>query len=145
MPEELSETMRRIWRDVAPTSDRIVEDILGFCTVLKTIIEHNGCIVPDQNFRRGRRAYRVDGKGKMARNPQIGRRLQDGRKLIIHPDLVDAVANIEVKAFQELHAIFGGEEAVVDVDIWDDESEEGDGSEEDESGVEENEVNAEND
>jgi len=46
--------IRRAWT-VAPTSKRIVEDILELPSVLDKIIEHGGCCVPDDALRHGRR------------------------------------------------------------------------------------------
>jgi hypothetical protein len=40
---------------VAPTSKRIVEDILALPLVLDRIIEYEGCVVPDEALRHGRR------------------------------------------------------------------------------------------
>lgn len=40
---------------VAPTSKRIVQDIIGLPMVLDKIIEYEGCVVPDEALRHGRR------------------------------------------------------------------------------------------
>ena len=45
---------------VAPTSDQIVSDILALPKVLEKIIEGNGCVVPDEFLRSGRRERRAD-------------------------------------------------------------------------------------
>jgi hypothetical protein len=53
-PAEILRAIRRAWT-VAPTSKRIVEDILELPSVLDKIIEHGGCCVPDDALRHGRR------------------------------------------------------------------------------------------
>ena len=54
-PDELFRSIERAWT-VAPTSKRIVEDILALPRVLSKIIEYKGCVVPDEILRHGRRA-----------------------------------------------------------------------------------------
>jgi hypothetical protein len=54
-PDEVFRSIERAW-DVAPTSKRIVEDILALPRVLSKIIEYEGCVVPDEVLRHGRRA-----------------------------------------------------------------------------------------
>ena len=46
-----------------PTNARITEDISGWERVCDKIIEDKGCIVPDENFRTGRRARKMHGEG----------------------------------------------------------------------------------
>jgi hypothetical protein len=46
-----------------PTNARITEDISGWVRVRDKIIEAKGCIVPDENFRTGRRAQKMHGVG----------------------------------------------------------------------------------
>ena len=54
-PNELFRRIERAWT-VAPTSKRIVEDILALPLVRSKIIEYKGCVVPDEVLRHGRRA-----------------------------------------------------------------------------------------
>jgi hypothetical protein len=54
-PGEVLRSIERAWT-VAPTSKRIVEDILVLPRVLSKIIEYKGCVVPDEVLRHGRRA-----------------------------------------------------------------------------------------
>jgi hypothetical protein len=46
-----------------PTNARITEDISGWERVCDKIIEAKGCIVPDENFRTGRRTRKLRGEG----------------------------------------------------------------------------------
>jgi hypothetical protein len=47
----------------APSNARITEGISGWERVCDKIIEAKGCIVPDKNFRTGRRARKMHGEG----------------------------------------------------------------------------------
>ena len=47
-----------------PTNARITEDISGWEWVCGKIIEAKGTIVPDENFRTGRRARKIHGDGE---------------------------------------------------------------------------------
>jgi len=48
--------MEQVWLQVAPTSDRIIEDIEHLPIVVEKIIEYEGALVPDEVIRSGRRA-----------------------------------------------------------------------------------------
>jgi hypothetical protein len=54
--------MAECWEHCAPSPDRIKEDILRWPKVCKMIIEKLGAVVPDIDFRSGRRVLRIDGK-----------------------------------------------------------------------------------
>ena len=54
-PDEVFRSTERA-RTVAPSSKRVVEDILALPRVLSKIIEYEGCVVPDEVRRHGRRA-----------------------------------------------------------------------------------------
>mmetsp|Transcript_75509 Transcript_75509/g.125910 ORF Transcript_75509/g.125910 Transcript_75509/m.125910 type:complete len:157 (-) Transcript_75509:111-581(-) len=56
-PSEVDSTMERTW-EVAPTSERIVQDIQRFPKALDAIIAAEGAKVPELDNRRGRRATR---------------------------------------------------------------------------------------
>lgn len=45
-PKEMWETLLRCWQ-MEPTSERVMEDILGLPRVLEKIIRHCGCVVKD--------------------------------------------------------------------------------------------------
>ena len=47
----------------APSNARVTEDISGWERVCDKIIKAKGCIVPDKNFRTGRRARKMHGEG----------------------------------------------------------------------------------
>jgi hypothetical protein len=68
-PAEVWSTVTRCW-EVAPTSERICEDIMRFPEVLDKILERNGCVVPDEFLRTGRRARRADGNGEVKHKPR---------------------------------------------------------------------------
>jgi hypothetical protein len=48
--------MEQVWLHVAPTSERIIEDLEHLPDVMKKIIAHDGAVVPDEVLRSGRRA-----------------------------------------------------------------------------------------
>jgi hypothetical protein len=57
--------MEKTWTAVGVTSNaRITEDISGWERVCDKIIEAKGCIVPDENFRTGRRARKMHEEGE---------------------------------------------------------------------------------
>jgi len=76
-PDEVFRSIERAW-DVAPTSKRIVEDILALPRVWSKIIEYKGCVVPDEVLRHGRRAAKWESAAKSAR---AARRRSPGRSL----------------------------------------------------------------
>ena len=49
------DTLKRCWT-IAPTSEQIIEDILGFPEILTRIINEEGCVIPDEDLRTDRRA-----------------------------------------------------------------------------------------
>ena len=51
-PRQLSWAMRRTWLH-NPSSERIVEDISRYPTVIDRIVEHKGGVVPDHKLRAG--------------------------------------------------------------------------------------------
>jgi hypothetical protein len=53
MPNEVFRCIERAFA-VAPTSKRVVEDILALPMVLGRIIEHKGTVVKDEELRHGR-------------------------------------------------------------------------------------------
>ena len=92
MPEQVWHLMEQTWTVVgAPSNDRIAEDIAGWERVVDKIIEADGCIVPDENFRTGRRARRMheegDRKTKLRKRDRKSTQLQ---QLPVHPQLKEA-------------------------------------------------------
>jgi hypothetical protein len=62
--KEVWHLMEQTWTAVgAPTNARITEGISGWERVCDKIIEAKGCIIPDENFRTGRRARKIHGEG----------------------------------------------------------------------------------
>jgi hypothetical protein len=61
-PTEVFKLMKETWEHCAPTPERIEEDILNWPRICDKIIEAKGVMVPDINFRSGRRVIRTDGK-----------------------------------------------------------------------------------
>jgi hypothetical protein len=51
-PESIWSAMTRCW-EVAPTSERIVQDIMYLPEVVDKIIEYKGCMVPEKCLRHG--------------------------------------------------------------------------------------------
>ena len=83
--------MERAWK-VAPTSERIVDDVMGLEAVLDKIIAADGAVVPDEDLRSGRRERRSDGRGECTKKVRKNQRksiLTDARRPI-HSDLVEA-------------------------------------------------------
>ena len=102
-----ADVLSAIWRawSVAPTSKRIVEDILELPTVLEKIIEHGGCCVPDESLRHGRRLERHEwqpiqqGRGELKRKARPSQRKSTLASCIPeHPDVEPAremLSNVE--------------------------------------------------
>ena len=61
-PKEVFKLMKETWEHCAPTRERMEEDMLNWSRVCDKIIEAKGVMVPDMNFRSGRRLLREDGK-----------------------------------------------------------------------------------
>ena len=63
-PKEVWYLMEKTWTVMGATSNaRITEYISGCELVCDKIIEAKGCVVPDENFRTGRRARKTHGEG----------------------------------------------------------------------------------
>ena len=105
-PAEVESTLRRCWT-VAPTSDQIVSDILALPRVLEKIIEANGCVVPDEFLRSGRRERRADDEGNLAGRKRPRQRIATNTDLVLHPDCDGALALLDE----------GGWEALIDVEF----------------------------
>mmetsp|Transcript_4971 Transcript_4971/g.20329 ORF Transcript_4971/g.20329 Transcript_4971/m.20329 type:complete len:101 (+) Transcript_4971:361-663(+) len=91
----MERTLPRCW-EVAPTSDRIVQDIQAFPRVLDTIIEHNGAVVMDLFLRSGRRARRAQPKcdKPLMHAPRPRQRIDTLREKPTHPDNREALARL---------------------------------------------------
>ena len=91
-PKEVWYLMEQTWTVVGvPTNARITEDISGWERVCDKIIEAKGCIVPDENFRTGRRARKMHGEGD--RKTKLRKRDRKSTHLLdlpVHPALMEA-------------------------------------------------------
>jgi hypothetical protein len=79
----------------APSNARVTEDILGWERVCDKIIEAKDCIVPDKNFRTGRRAQKIHGKG--GRKTKLRKRDRKSTHLLhlrAHPALMGAYEDL---------------------------------------------------
>ena len=91
--EQLFLVMEQVWLHVAPTSERIIEDLEHLLDVVKKIIDHGGAVVPDEVLRSGRRALSEADRKKVPtrkRNPSARDKISTQRAMIIHDDLQDA-------------------------------------------------------
>ena len=78
----------RVWKDVAPSSERIVEDITALPRVLDRIIEAKGTIVPDIFFRTGRHYRSKADDRDLKCKPSRRQRIETTLPRPLHPDAV---------------------------------------------------------
>ena len=84
-PQAVSSTLLKCWT-IAPTSERIIEDISAFPRVLGKIVAAEGCVVKDEFLRTGRRARRADGNGLLKNKPRASQRKATLKAAPLHPD-----------------------------------------------------------
>jgi hypothetical protein len=84
--------MEKTWLEVAPTNERVVEDVDRILVVLDKIIAAGGCVVPDEFLRTGRRAVRADGKGMLKNKRRKRQKIATQEARPHHPDLNAAYA-----------------------------------------------------
>jgi hypothetical protein len=98
-PAEVERTMFRCW-ELAPSSERIVEDIFALETVLDKLEEAGGGVVMDEYLRTGRRERRADGKGELKNKPRARQRKTtlSSANPALHPDCEEAI-----KHFRKVH------------------------------------------
>lgn len=94
-PTQVWSTMTRCWT-VAPSSERIIEDISKFPLVLQKIVEAKGCIVHDENLRSGKRYVRVDKRGDCKRKPRRRQRKENFMCYTVHPDAFEARFSLQI-------------------------------------------------
>jgi hypothetical protein len=84
--------MEKTWTAVGvPANARITEGISGWERLCDKIIEAKGCIVPDENFRTGRRARKIHGEGeRKTKLRKRGRKTTHPIDLPAHPSLKGA-------------------------------------------------------
>ena len=90
-PKAVWSTLDRVWK-VAPTSAQIVADIDAFPDVLQKIVEAEGCVVPDEDLRRGRRARKADDSGNLTGRLRKRQRKATQMDFDLHPDCAPALA-----------------------------------------------------
>jgi hypothetical protein len=84
--------MEKTWLEVAPTNERVVEDVDRILVVLDKIIAAGGCVVPDEFLRTGRRAVRADGKGMLKNKRRKRQKIATQEARPHHPVLNAAYA-----------------------------------------------------
>ena len=77
----------------------MADDISGLEHVLQKGIERQGCIIPDEDVRRGHRAMRLDGSALM--KSQV-RRVQPVEELILHPDAIEIYEKLSPSARSDI-------------------------------------------
>ena len=86
--------MERCW-SIIPDK-RMADDISGLEHVLQKGIEYEGCIIPDEDVRRGHRAVKLDGSAPM-KSPV--RRIQPVTELIsLHSDAIEIYEKLNPSA-----------------------------------------------
>ena len=90
-PKAVWSTLDRVWK-VAPTSAQIVADIDAFPDVLQKIVEAEGCVVPDEDLQRGRRARKADDSGNLTGRLRKRQRKATQMDFDLHPDCAPALA-----------------------------------------------------
>ena len=78
----------------------MADDISGLEHVLQKGIERQGCIIPDDDARRGHRAIRLDGSTIMKSQD---RRLQPVEELILHPDAIKIYEKLSPSARSDIN------------------------------------------
>jgi len=78
--------------EVAPTNERVVEDVDRILVVLDKIIAAGGCVVPDEFLRTGRRAVRAGGKEVLKNKRRKRQKIATQEAWPHHPDLNAAYA-----------------------------------------------------
>jgi hypothetical protein len=92
---ELWSSIIRAW-EIAPSSQRIVDDISKLPEILKTIIKHDGAVIPDEYFRTGRRYVSCKNENKEIKKPRNSQRKSTIEQNEIHPDCIEAYNNIKL-------------------------------------------------
>ena len=96
--------MEMTWMEVAPSSERVIEDDDHILVVLKKIIAAGGCVVPDEFLRTGRRAVRADGKKALGGRFRKHQRTETLEARPHHPELEGAYALLEDAEHAQSHS-----------------------------------------
>jgi hypothetical protein len=89
-PAEVWRTLMRCW-EIEPTSARIVADITDFPFVLAKIIEHKGCVVPEDRLRHGHRLLAHNGGRVLSTKFKNRQRKETMTMGVVHPDAKEAL------------------------------------------------------
>ena len=84
--------MEMTWMEVAPSSERVIEDVDRMLVVLDKIIAAGGCVVSDEFLRTGRRAMRADGTKALGGKARKRQRIETLEARPHHPELNGAYA-----------------------------------------------------
>jgi hypothetical protein len=90
--DALWECTEKTWMEVAPSSERVIEDVDRMLVVLGKIIAAGGCVVPDEFLRTGRRAVRADSKKALGGRFRKHQRIETLEARPHHPELGGAYA-----------------------------------------------------
>ena len=97
-PHAVASAMERCW-SIIPDK-RMADDISGLEHVLQKGIEHQGCIILDEDVRRGYIAMRLNGSALM--KSQV-RRVQPVEELILHPDAIKIYEKLSPSARSDIN------------------------------------------
>jgi hypothetical protein len=117
-PAQVWDTMVKCWF-LEPTSDRIIEDIDAFPTVLEKIIANNGCAVKDEAIRSGRRSRTSNNQGDCKNKIKTRQRKATIVGRPVHPQCAAAKAILLGKGDEHLLKL-EAESVSVDSDSEDD-------------------------
>ena len=96
-PAEVWSTLTRVWK-VSPSPEQIVADVMALPAVLDKIIEVDGCVVPDEDFRGGCRATQGDDLSHVEPRVRKRQRVSTHTHLELHPDCASALTKLELGA-----------------------------------------------
>jgi hypothetical protein len=85
-PKEVWSTMERCWTHCAPTSARIIADIMDFPRVLEIVIRQRGAVVPEIQLRHGHRHQAINGGRVLKRKVTLRQRKHLLTSEPVHPD-----------------------------------------------------------
>ena len=101
---QLTSNMERVF-SVCPSGDRILQDIQRYPHALSEIYKADGCLVPDLNFRNGRRGASAGALMRPTQAPRLGRPIKKkgaaSIAAILHPGAKAAVADTEALWFSD--------------------------------------------
>ena len=97
--------MEMTWMEVAPSSERVIEDVDRMLVVLDKIIAAGGCVVPDEFLRTGRRAMRADGTKALGGKARKRQRIETLEARPHHPELNGAYALLVNAEHAQSHTI----------------------------------------